>query len=190
MIKVVRNILLGTIALIATGVAQAVPINYDESTDGDLNGTQLLDLDVGANTVIGTHQVTPAGAAGNFDSWNFVLGADLGIASIMFDYEDPQGESNQYPNQGSFGITAPGNLLLVSFLYSGDFSYSETFVGPLVATGYYLVELTGDFVYPSGSWTAVFNVVGTGQNEVPEPGTLALLGAGLLGLFMRRKKAA
>ena len=188
MIKVVRNILLCTITLIATGVAQAIPINYDESTDGDLDGTQLLDLDVGANTVIGTHQATPGGAAGNFDSWNFVLGADLGISSITFDYEDPQGAFNQFPNQGSFGITAPGNVLIVFFLYSRDFSYSDTF-GPLIATGNYLVELTGVFVFPSASWTAVFNVVSTGQ-PVPEPGTLGLLGAGLLGLFVRRKKAA
>jgi hypothetical protein len=190
MIKAVRNILLGTIALIATGVAQAIPVNYNESIDGDLNGTQLLYLDVGANTVIGAHQVTPGGATGNFDSWNFVLGTDLGISSIVFDYEDPQGAPNQYPNQGSFGITAPGNVLLEFRMYSGDFSYSDTFVGPLIATGNYLVELTGNYVYPSGSWTAVFNVVSTGQNEVPEPATLGLLGAGLLGLFVRRKKAA
>ena len=176
--------------IFASTVANATPVNYSEAADGDLTSGLLLNLDVGSNTVSGNQQETPTTA--NYESWSFVLGADLGISQINFVYDDPQGAFNPspYPNQGTFSITGPGNSLIASNIINGNFSFSETYVTPMSDIGNYLVEITGDFVYPSASWTAVFEVVSlTNSNpnvSVAEPFSIALFLLGLVSLVGMR----
>jgi len=176
--------------IFASTVANATPVNYSEAADGDLTSGLLLNLDVGSNTVSGNQQETPTTA--NYESWSFVLGADLGISRINFVYDDPQGAFNPspYPNQGTFSITGPGNSLIASNIINGNFSFSETYVTPMSDIGNYLVEITGDFVYPSASWTAVFEVVSlTNSNpnvSVAEPFSIALFLLGLVSLVGMR----
>ncbi len=172
-----------TTALTFGANSQAVTV-WDESVDGDLDGTQTIALVAGVNTVLGFHVETPAST--NYEAWNFTLASGQSISEINITYDDPQGAFNQYPNQGVYSVTGPGGLLIFETI-DGDLFQTDTYSPELKDVGNYLVELTGDFVYPQTNWSVDFTV-----SQVPLPAAAWLFGAGLLGLIgiARRKKAA
>jgi len=163
--------------------SQAVTV-WDESVDGDLDGTQTIALVAGVNTVLGFHVETPAST--NYEAWNFTLASGQSISEINITYDDPQGAFNQYPNQGVYSVTGPGGLLIFETI-DGDLFRTDTYSPELNDVGNYLVELTGDFVYPQTNWSVDFTV-----SQVPLPAAAWFFGSGLLGLIgiARRKKAA
>jgi hypothetical protein len=173
-----------TAALTFGANSQAATV-WDESANGDLDGTQTIALVAGVNTVLGFH-VETGGSHNNYDAWNFTLASGQSISEIKITYDDPQGAFNQYPNQGVYSVTGPGSLLIFEAI-NGDLFRTDTYSPELNDVGNYLVELTGDFVYPQTNWSVDFTV-----SQVPLPAAAWLFGSGLLGMIgiARRKKAA
>jgi hypothetical protein len=109
-------------------------------------------------------------------------------------------------------LSSPFSFNLVAGLGSGTFSFStatDSLFGSLISTGtatgfslqYSILGGTGMFAGARGSGSSVVTLLGDpskpptpfieeGSFSVPEPGTLALLGLGLLGLRVRRREQA
>jgi hypothetical protein len=181
-----------TIALAATavlpGVAGAVPITYTTLSDGVLvfgSNTQNFnneDNPLGANyyrfhatagneiTIIGRRQV------GHYDMSFWVF-------SAVFSDTDDFGGS--FDNGDAFGADFGDDELPP--LFPGPFGDPRSvFDAPV--TGYYTIAVTNFF--SSAGPPNPFSLVAEGIDNaaVPEPGTLILLGSGLTGLVMRRRR--
>lgn len=181
--RVIGAVVMLTAVLTFGSSTQAATV-WDESVNGDLDGTQTIALVAGVNTVLGFSVVTPSST--NYDAWNFTLASGQSISEIKITYDDPQGAFNQYPNQGVYSVTGPSGLLIYETI-NGDLFRTDTYSPELDAVGNYLVALTGDFVYPQTNWSVDFTV-----SQVPLPAAVWLFGSGLLGLTgiaRRRKKA-
>lgn len=169
----------GLIGLNAT-VASAAPINYSEAVSGDLGDlpVSLGVLDAGANVISGFWSTTPNSVNGDF----FRVDLDTGfqIDSIVVSYALDNGEvvnSGVYQALPTFNSIGSG---------------AGTFTGPFSSAGQYEAGLAGSVIFDNTAWSVTFNVSRTSTvppNDVPAPGSLALLTAGLIGLAATRRRA-
>ena len=73
------------LTLLVAGLSHALPIMYDEATDGDLSG-QTLNMDVGLNTIIGAWTlVFPA--TQDYDSFSFVVPTGSIVTSVSLSFD-------------------------------------------------------------------------------------------------------
>ena len=147
-------------------------IIYDESASGDLGvgPSTFFTLGVGVSSIVGT--------------------------AILLDTDDFG------INAVAAGLEITGGVFTAMFGGTGNGNYNSSGI-PVVGGGIFQGVINGDEsvlidAFPSG----IFRVSNGGGSEsigwrfdftvaaVPEPSTLGLLGAGLLGLFMRRKRVA
>lgn len=201
--KLMRSLVVISMFLV-TSVGHAIPIMYDEGADGDLNG-QTLNLDIGVNTVSGEWTLAWPGTI-DYDPFFFVVptGSVVTNVTLVFD--------------GS-GVSLPSDFFLVSTyrFFDGSPSLLETVniqlpggssplqpLGsflPLAADTYRLFQ-SGAFLIAGSSeslttgdggsvdYTWSFTLEALPATQVPEPGTLGLFCAGLLGLGFARRRSA
>ena len=170
---------------------------YDESVDGDLAlspGTAIA-LSEGTNVIVGSVTYT-GGDIPDWDSFaveipvgHTLTSAILGVTAIEINASDISW--NYALHNGILG-SEKGTDGSELFPDPGDVAYFEEFM-PLAEGVYtfrafrmsctHCVGLTSTFSY---SWT--LNLIGP-ESEVPEPAALALVGLGLAGLGVARRRA-
>ena len=186
------------LSLFTVASAEAAPVQYQESVSGDLpqNGALTnFNFEVGANTISGFQQFDARnGVAADFDHFKFVLPAHTQLVGIKLAtqmtetigqltlplyldifvdalpavtvsaHEKVNLLDPANPLAGSFSATMP--------LSAGSYLFYEGQVGSLYA---------GQAVFWNYTWT--FDVA-----AVPEPGSVTLVGAALLGLAAARRR--
>lgn len=170
--------LIGMLFLMAVGVAQATIVNYDGGTGyatgiddlnvgGTLYNVEFIDASYDSvfSSVIPTFFGSAAGANEAANAIMDVLNAETAVPEI-----------NEFPNE----------VLWVAYDVSGSNFYAAQ-TGHNISTDPWqrFGNFFGDRSTDWGPWYfARFSTA------VPEPGTIWLLSAGLLGFFMRRKHVA
>jgi hypothetical protein len=181
--------------------AHATPINYNESTDGDLPESApfpVLDLGIGANTVSGSSLVTTSNTAvtaGDFDSFEFTVPLGAQLTSIQYNSQVTNAVNPGLVQFQEFLDVAPSTAIAQELIQvvpsdpsAGAILSSVLPIGPgeyLLFQGQFEATLNENV---SWDYTWTLNVAPT-----PLPAALPLFASGLsaLGLFgWRRKRKA
>jgi hypothetical protein len=205
------RLLLKAIAIVgcatAASAAQAVPLFYDEADSGDIfarmGAIPVFNFGVGNNVIAGNQFFTgPDFAVADLDLFSFVVPEDsvLSFVTVEFGAFEFSGPLLGFgPNHSILRgpLTGPNQFVDTSRTATNPFTDVLTSIGPQnlftrlpVESGLYswidgLGFRSEDFSTTSALWNYRLTF-GVESVAVPGPAPLALLGFGLLALFIRR----
>lgn len=156
-------------ALGYTGIGSSVGVEFDTWQNNELNdpGTNHIGVVSGGNVNHGAGAPDATNVAGQFDD------GEIWYAWIDYDGTTLEVRANQT------GIMPAASLLSTTIDIAALVGGTEAYLGFTGATG--AAYGNHDIL----SWE-----YGSGGNVIPEPATMTLMGLGLLGVALRRKKAA
>jgi hypothetical protein len=179
-----NRLLLSICLLIAAGAANATLIPF-QFNGGSLSATGAIALS-GYSANSGSASLDDGGSASFTFGTVSVLGGGIGNLTLGVNFVSPI--------NGTQGVTGPYSVFAVVLYNEGHFSGGSTdfaynYLGN-VGTGRLTVnpiDARCFFCYPSFTFSGSITNLGSRATQVPEPGTLALLGSGLLALGMIRR---
>jgi len=179
--KLIKNVLLGLALASCAAFASANEITNTFFVPGNMDNPGLLQT-YAFSSDLGDGTVPAVGDTFLFDYWfNTVPGSELDPIWFGFNLGEDSLNSIQFTGAAfvSLGDFAPVPNYALSF--SNDVLSGFGYVG----SGIYDLQLAGTFLVDGGSFS------GTAASNIPEPMSLGLMGAGLLGIVgARRRKAA
>ena len=173
--------------------AEQSPLFCPEQGQIDLNGAQVLGLDFGVNTIQGSSFFSVKDFIVNHDvdEFTYLLPLDGTVGSVTYSFA-AETNTNVIAASVSFGGVFIGGVTIVLFGSSpvdatADL-FSVTFGGFVDEAGNALTTSASPALF-EWNYTWTFDVTRDGTVGVPEPGTLATIGAGLaMAWFARRRR--
>jgi hypothetical protein len=198
---------LGTILLVGLQLsAGSITTVFNTNNNGDPNDSQMFDIAV----------LNPAGITITSVDVNSALDQAFGLGFALDIYITPTTAVGEYTNPSAWTLVSTGSgvnavantpsFVAVSSFFLAQGTYGIAFVAPTINLGY--TDATGTEVYANSDvsldnfvstvfpppfsgpindriWNGTINY-SAGNSAVPEPGSLLLLGAALLGLGITR----
>ena len=191
----VGSILIG-VSLFA-GRAQAAPLTYDEALSGDLGNAfpaSEFRLDIGDNTVAGSTFYRSSGDF-DFDTFAIVIPVGTRLTDVVYSFQatllpgTAVGASEYILDEGNADVTFP-YLAAYDVILTGPTAVHPFDGGLPVGSGTFVVQhyslgASGNGFDADYDWT--FTVE---PEAIPEPASFVLIGVGLAGAWVRRRRQA
>ena len=155
-------------------------------TATNLTGSEFIsDFYFNFNPILNAASYLPSPTGGTQIGWNSITAGNNcckadgdGYFDFNIDFPPPPGNGDLFKGGETFVVRIPGALT------TADFNYVSV-NGPKGATGFYAAAHVQGIATEHGT-TSVW--IAPSPSQVPEPGTLLLLGAGLTGLASVRRR--